>query len=124
MRTDERVRSMCLHHLCVGDLPVSTHIIDLMMNAQYSGLDFKYKACFNRPYLHACANFLNGSWSRPYFSPAIILPKNRPGYEANGVVIYQHTTCVIPCECLLQSVESVLMLWTSVYFGMTVLQVP
>jgi len=39
------------------------HDIDLMMNTHYSGLDFKYKACFNRPYLHTCANFLNGSWS-------------------------------------------------------------
>ena len=58
LRTDERVRSMCLHHLHVGILPVSTHNIDLMMNTQYSGLDFKYKACFNRPYLHACASFL------------------------------------------------------------------
>jgi len=57
---DERVRSMCLHHLHVGVLPVSTHDIDLMMNTQYSGLDFAY---FNRPYLHACANFLNVSWS-------------------------------------------------------------
>ena len=55
MRTDERVRSVCL----VGVLPISTHDIDLMMNAQYSGLDFKHKACFNRPYLHACTNFLN-----------------------------------------------------------------
>ena len=60
MRTDKRVRGMCLHHLHVGVLPVSTHDIDLMMNTQYSGLDFKYKACFNRPY---CANFLKGSWS-------------------------------------------------------------
>jgi len=63
MRTDERVRSMCLHHLYVGILPVSMHDIDLMMSTQYSGSDFKYKACFNRPYLHACTNFLNGSWS-------------------------------------------------------------
>jgi len=38
---------MYLHHLHVGVLPVSTHNIDLMMNTQYSGLDFKYKACFN-----------------------------------------------------------------------------
>jgi len=51
MRTDERVHSMCLHHLHVGVLPIDTHDIDLMMNTQYSGLDFKYKACFNRPYL-------------------------------------------------------------------------
>ena len=63
MRTDERVRSMCLHHLHVGVLPVSTHDIDLVMNTQYSGLDFKYKVCFNRLYLHACANFLSRSWS-------------------------------------------------------------
>ena len=63
MRTDERVLSMCLHRLHVGILPVSTHDIDLMMNTQYSGSDFKYKACFNRPYLHACANIFNGSWS-------------------------------------------------------------
>jgi len=44
MRTDKRVRGMCLHHLHVGVLPVSTHDIDLMMNTHYSGLDFKYKA--------------------------------------------------------------------------------
>jgi len=63
MRTDERVRGMCLHHLHVVVLPVSTHDIDLMMNTQYSDSDVEYKACFNRPYLHACANFLNESWS-------------------------------------------------------------
>ena len=56
MRTDE----------CAQYVPspfTSTHDIDLMMHTKYSGSDFKYKACFNRPYLHACANFLNGSWS-------------------------------------------------------------
>jgi len=42
---------------------MSTHAIDLMMSTHYSGLDFKYKACFNRPYLHTCANFFNWSWS-------------------------------------------------------------
>ena len=58
MRIDTRVRSMCLHHLHVGVLPVSMHDIYLMMNTQYSGSDLKYKACFNGPYLHACTNFL------------------------------------------------------------------
>ena len=38
---------MFLHHLHVVVPPVSMHNIDLMMNRQYSGLDFKYKACFN-----------------------------------------------------------------------------
>ena len=33
------------------------------MNTQYPGLDFKYKARFHTPSLHACTNFLNGSWS-------------------------------------------------------------
>jgi len=49
---------MHLHCLHIGVLPVSMHAIDLMMNTQYSGLDFNYKTCFHRPYLHACANLV------------------------------------------------------------------
>jgi len=43
MCTDERVRSLCLHHLHVGFLPVSTHDINLTMNTQYSRLDLSTK---------------------------------------------------------------------------------
>jgi len=52
MRTDERVRSMCLHHLRVGVLPASTHDFDLMMNTQYPGLDFKFKPAILTPGAH------------------------------------------------------------------------
>ena len=55
MCTDERMHSMYLHHLHVGVLPVGTHDIDLMMNTQYSGLDFKYKklVSIGHTYTHA-----------------------------------------------------------------------
>jgi len=36
MCTDERVCSLCLHHLHVGFLPISTHYINLMMKTQYT----------------------------------------------------------------------------------------
>ena len=58
MRTDDGVRSVCLHHLHIDILPVNTHAIDLIPS-----LDFKYKACFHRSHLHTCANSLAGSWS-------------------------------------------------------------
>jgi len=47
-----------VHYVHAGVLPVSTHDIDLILNTQYSGSDFKYKACFNRPYLQRMRQFL------------------------------------------------------------------
>ena len=54
-----------LHCLNVGVLFVSTHTIDqINNNVLWLGLQV-CKAYFDMPYLHvhACANFLNGSWS-------------------------------------------------------------
>jgi len=90
MHTDAGVcsTSMCLHHLHLGVLPIGTHDINLMMSTQYSGLDFKYKACFNRPYLHTCTNFLNRSWSSNLKTS--VYEKKAAGEEpGNEAMLYQ-----------------------------------